>query len=138
MSYNHIKEIYIILLNVNFNRDFCFIGVVLYTRGNDPLCFGMDSASSWIRILCWNPRGNLRCTNCCRSEYNPIYDNKKIDKTSFYILLKLMITELYNSQIIFRCLPSSIPLHMDLDHSSYGMITNQRHPNCSDQNNLLF
>ena len=56
----------------------------------------------------------------------------------FYVLVKFMLTEMYNSQIIFRCLPSSIQLHMDLDHSSYGMITNQHHPNYSDQNNLLF
>ena len=79
-----LSQINIIIPNVNFNRDLYFIGVVLYNRGNDPLCFGMDSASSWIRILCWKPRGNMWCTNCCRSEYIPIYNNKKIDKTQIF------------------------------------------------------
>ena len=61
-SYDYSKEILcldIIFLNVNFNIDLCFIGIVLYNRSNDLLCSGMDSASSRIRILCWNPRRNM-------------------------------------------------------------------------------
>ena len=57
-SYDYSK-VYIIFLNVNFNIHLCFIGIVLYNRSNDLLCSGMDSASSRIRILCWNPRRNM-------------------------------------------------------------------------------